>query len=102
MGKIIRTLVFSLAKNGFKSVISIFCCSVSVGNIILHFQTFILPLIVIMVSLLKRLETLPQFFWIGLSQFVVFLHVIPDRPYDDEIRSLCGALAVVRLQNYYN
>ncbi len=28
-------------------VISIFCCSVSVGNIRLHFQTFILPLIVI-------------------------------------------------------
>ncbi len=45
--KMIRTLVFSAAKNGFKSVISIFCCSVSVGNISLHFQTFILPLIVI-------------------------------------------------------
>ncbi len=44
--KIIRTLVFSPAKN-LKSVISIFCCSVSVGNISLHFQTFILPLIVI-------------------------------------------------------
>ncbi len=44
---IIRTLVFSPAKNGFKSVISIFCCSVSVGNISLHVQTFFLPLIVI-------------------------------------------------------
>ncbi len=43
----IRTLVFSPAKNGFKSVISIFCCSESVGNISLHFQTFILPLIVL-------------------------------------------------------
>ncbi len=32
------------------------------------------------------------------SQFVLFLHVIPDRLDDDgEIRSLCGALAVVRL-----
>ncbi len=45
--KIIRALVFSPAKNGFKSVISIFCCCVSVGNIGLHFQTLILPLIVI-------------------------------------------------------
>lgn len=35
-----------LAKNDFNSVISIYCCSVSVGNISLHFQTFILPLIV--------------------------------------------------------
>ncbi len=47
VARIIRTLVFSPAKNGFKSVISIFCCSVSVENISLHFQTFILPLIVI-------------------------------------------------------
>ncbi len=47
VARIITTLVFSAAKNGFKSVISIFCCSVSVGNISLHFQTFILPLIVI-------------------------------------------------------
>ncbi len=31
------------------------------------------------------------------SQSVLFLHVIPDRLDDDEIRSLCGALAVVRL-----
>ncbi len=34
-------------KNGLKSVISIFLCSVSVVNINLHFQTFILRLIVI-------------------------------------------------------
>ncbi len=34
---------------------------------------------------------------LSLSQFVLFLHVIPDRLDDDEIRSLCGALAVVRL-----
>ncbi len=27
-----------MAKYGFKSVISIFCCSVSVGNISCHFQ----------------------------------------------------------------
>ncbi len=47
VAKIITTLVFSAAKNGFKSVISIFCCSVSVENISLHFQTFILLLIVI-------------------------------------------------------
>ncbi len=47
VAKIIRTLVFSPAKNGFKSVISIFCFSVAVGNISLHFQTFILPLIII-------------------------------------------------------
>ncbi len=40
------TVLFIL-KNGFESVISIFCCSVSVGNISLHFQAFILPLIVI-------------------------------------------------------
>uniref|UniRef100_A0A8C1US79 Si:ch211-149l1.2 n=1 Tax=Cyprinus carpio TaxID=7962 RepID=A0A8C1US79_CYPCA len=39
VAKMIRTLVFLAAKNGFKSVISIFCCSVSVGNISLHFQT---------------------------------------------------------------
>ncbi len=30
----------------------------------------------------------------SLSQFVLFLHVIPDRLDDSEIRSLCGALAV--------
>ncbi len=50
MAKIIRTLVFSPGKKKkvFKSVISIFCCSsVSVGNISLHLQTLILPLIVI-------------------------------------------------------
>ncbi len=41
VAKIIKTLVFSAAKNGFKSVISIFCCSVSEGNISSHFQTFI-------------------------------------------------------------
>ncbi len=29
----------SAARDGFKSVISIFCCSVSGGNISLHFQT---------------------------------------------------------------
>ncbi len=47
VAKMNRTLVFSAARNGFKSVISIFCFSVSGGNISLHFQTFILPLIVI-------------------------------------------------------
>ncbi len=47
VAKIIKTLEFSPAKNGLISVISIFCCSVSVGNVNLHFQTFILPLIVI-------------------------------------------------------
>ncbi len=43
------------------------------------------------------------------SQFVLFLHVIPDRLDDDQIRSLCGALAVVRVLvktkislDYYN
>ncbi len=41
---IFRTLVFKKKKK-FKSDISIFCCIVSVGNISLHFQTFILPLI---------------------------------------------------------
>ncbi len=45
--KSLRPIVFSPTKNGFKSVISTFCCSVSVGNISLHFQTFILLLIVI-------------------------------------------------------
>ncbi len=34
-------------KKGSKSVISIFCCSVLVGNINLYFQTFLLQLIVI-------------------------------------------------------
>ncbi len=47
----VRPLVFSPTKNSFKSYyyffISIFSCSVSVGNISLHFQTFIWPLIVI-------------------------------------------------------
>ncbi len=45
----------------------------------------------------------------SLSQFVLFLHVIPDRLDDDQISSLCGALAVVRLLvqtkialDYYN
>ncbi len=33
----------------------------------------------------------------SLSRFVLFLHIIPDRLDDDEIRSLCGALAVFRL-----
>ncbi len=47
VAKMIKTLVFSAAKNSFKSVSSIFCCSVSVGNISLHSQTFNLPLIVI-------------------------------------------------------
>ncbi len=46
---------------------------------------------------LKRLGDSSSGF--SLSQFVRFLHVIPDRldDDDDEIRSLCGALAVVRL-----
>ncbi len=47
VAKMIWTLVFSAAKSGFKSVIYIFCCSVSIGNISLHFQTLIFPLIVI-------------------------------------------------------
>ncbi len=47
VAKMIRTVVSSAAKNGLKSVISIFCSTVSEGNISLHFQTFILPLIVI-------------------------------------------------------
>ncbi len=42
VAKMIRTIVFLPAKNGFKSAVSIFCCSVSVGNISLHFQTLIL------------------------------------------------------------
>ncbi len=29
---------------------------------------------------------------LSLSQFVLFLHVIPDKLDDDQIRSLCGAL----------
>ncbi len=44
-----------------------------------------------------------------LSQFVLFLHVIPDRndDDDDEIRALCGTLSVVRILvqiilDYYN
>ncbi len=45
--KMIKTLVFSAAKSGFKSVISIFCCIVSVGNTCLQFQTLIYPLTVI-------------------------------------------------------
>ncbi len=40
-GKNDYKLVFSAAKNGVKSVISIFRCSVSEGNISLHSQTFI-------------------------------------------------------------
>ncbi len=38
-----------------------------------------------------------------LSQFVRFLPVVPDRLDDDKIRSLCGALAVVRQKSldYY-
>ncbi len=37
----------------------------------------------------------------SLSQFVVFLRVIPDRLDDDQIRSLCGALAVVRQKSHW-
>ncbi len=37
----------------------------------------------------------------SLSQFVLFLHVIPDRLDDDKIRSLCGALAVVRQKSHW-
>ncbi len=33
---------------------------------------------------------------LSLSQFVLSLHVIPDRLNHDQIRSLCGALAVFR------
>ncbi len=32
----------------------------------------------------------------SLSQFVLFLHFIPDRLDDDQIRSLCGELTVFR------
>ncbi len=46
--------------------------------------------------------------WVGLSLFGFFL-TVEDRLDDDEIRSLCGALAVVRLLvqtnislDYYN
>jgi len=45
--EVLCTLVFSPQRNGFNPVIYIFCCSVSVGNISLHFQTLIVPLIVI-------------------------------------------------------
>ncbi len=38
---------FQQLKNGFKSIISVFFCSVSVENISLHFQTLILPWIVV-------------------------------------------------------
>ncbi len=37
----------------------------------------------------------------SMSQFVLFLHVIPDRLDDDQIRSLCGALAVVRQKSHW-
>ncbi len=37
---------------------------------------------------------------LSLSQFVLFLHVIPDRLDDDQIRSPCGALTVIR-QKYH-
>ncbi len=36
----------------------------------------------------------------SLSQFVLFLHVIPDRLNDDQIRSVCGALVVVRQKSH--
>ncbi len=36
----------------------------------------------------------------SLSQFVLFLHVIPDR-LDDEFISLCGALAAVRQKPHW-
>jgi len=45
--KVLGMSVFSPPKKGFKPVIYIFCCRVSVGNISSHFQTFILPLILI-------------------------------------------------------
>ncbi len=37
-----------------------------------------------------------------LSRFVLFLHVIPDRLDDDQIRSLCGARAVAKLPSSKN
>ncbi len=46
----IRTLVFSPAKKWFLVNYYYLYCSVSEGNISLHFQTFILPLIVIIES----------------------------------------------------
>ncbi len=45
--KLLEHLYFHQLKNCFTSVIYIFCCSVSVGNISLHVQILILQLIVI-------------------------------------------------------
>ncbi len=45
--KSLRPLVFSPTKKISFNPLFLFCCSVSVGNISLHFQTHILPLIVI-------------------------------------------------------
>ncbi len=47
MAKIIITLLYSPAKMVLSQLFLYFCCSVSVENISVHFQTFILPLIVI-------------------------------------------------------
>ncbi len=52
----------------------------------MHFTVFQVAL-----GLLKHLGDVSSSGF-SLSQFVLFLHVIPDRPDDDdEIRSLCGS-----------
>ncbi len=35
------------------------------------------------------------------SQFALFLHLIPDRLDDDDVRSLCGTLAVIRQKSHW-
>ncbi len=45
--------------------------------------------VALQVAFLKHLGD--TVFWIALSPFVLFLHVISDRLDDDQIRSLCGA-----------
>ncbi len=49
--------------------------------------------VALQVGFLKHLRDIATVL-LSLSQFVLFLHAIPDRLDDDHIRSLCGALAV--------
>ncbi len=47
--------------------------------------------VALLVGFLKHLGDIVSYSGFSLSQFVLFLQVIPDRLDDDEIRSLCGS-----------
>ncbi len=98
----IRILVISPAKKGFKSIISIFCCSVSVENISLHFQTFNLPLIVMMIFLHKESDNSQysrqrsDLIIISLSEW----HEETEQTETDQIQKNCGNISEMLQETY--